>query len=69
MSFLYEAVSVACNAIHYYYIIIVLLKKSTSRLNSTQVFLILLFTPPSPTHRDAFRCIFKLKFKFQTFGE
>ena len=27
MSFPYEAVSVACNAIHYYYIIIVLLKK------------------------------------------
>ena len=67
MSFLYEAVSVACNAIHSYYYSII--SKSTSRFNSTQVFLILLFTPPSPTHRDAFRCIFKLKFKFQTFGE
>ena len=66
MSFLYEAVSVACDAIHYYYSFT---SKSTSRLNSTQVFLIKLFTPLSPTHRDDFHCIFKLKFKFQTFGE
>ena len=57
------------HAMRYTLIIYSITSKSTSRLNSTQVFLILLFTPPSPTHRDAFRCNFKLYIKFQTFGE